>query len=75
MTMENRGFGGQKSPSVVQGQSLGRGLGDEVPQKLKHAILFAYLHKNPTAHVTSFQKFVLHILQFLLHILCSKTLL
>ena len=28
-------LGDRKSPSVVQGQSSGAGLGDEVPQKLK----------------------------------------
>ena len=31
-----RGLGDGKSPSGVQGQSPGRGLGDKVPQKLKH---------------------------------------
>jgi len=31
-----------------------------------------YLTKNLTAYMTSFQKIVMHILKFLLHILCSK---
>ena len=32
----HRGSGGRKSPSGVQGRSLGRGSGAEVPQKLKN---------------------------------------
>ena len=35
-----RGSGGRKSPSRVQGRSPGRGLGDEVPQKLKHIVVY-----------------------------------
>ena len=36
-----RGAGNRKSPSVVQGQSSGRGLRHEVPQRLK---LLAHIH-------------------------------
>jgi len=32
----HRGSGERESPSGVQGQSPSRGLGDEVPQKLKN---------------------------------------
>jgi len=48
----------------------------------KHAIFNASLmkilikricYKNPTAHLQSFQNFILRILKFLLHILCPKT--
>ena len=37
-----RGPGGIKSPNGVQGQSPGRGPGDEVPQKLKNNVKLVY---------------------------------
>jgi len=42
MTMGKRGSGKRKSFSEVQGQSPGRGLGDDVPQKLKQYLLNEY---------------------------------
>jgi len=39
----------------------------------EHAIFDGYLTKNLTAHMTSFQKFLLHFLKFLLHIPSTKT--
>jgi len=35
-TEEAKEYGGEKSPSGVQGRSPGRGLEDKIPQELKH---------------------------------------